>query len=53
VCRNALLHPRSQSDRFTGTFSKDGSRIDGHWEQRDEQGKRQPWMTISLTREAA
>jgi hypothetical protein len=43
----------SQSDRFTGTFSEDRSRIDGHWEQHDDQGNWQPWMTVSLTREAA
>jgi hypothetical protein len=44
---------RSHSDRFEGTFSDDGSSIDGHWEQLDETGNWQPWMEITLTRQQA
>jgi hypothetical protein len=40
---------RSGSDRFTGTFSDDGSKIEGHWEQRDDEGEWRPWMDIVLT----
>jgi uncharacterized protein DUF1579 len=43
---------RSRRDRFTGNLSDDGNRIDGHWEQRDDDGRWQPWMAITLTRDA-
>jgi hypothetical protein len=43
---------RSQADRFTGTFSDDGNTITGHWESRDENSAWQPWMDITLTRQA-
>ncbi len=48
-----LWRMRSRSDRFTGTFSADGARIDGHWERLDDEGNWQPWMNVSLTRQAA
>ena len=44
---------RSQSDRFTGTFSEDGNQIVGHWEQLDDQKHWRPWMDITLTRSRA
>jgi Protein of unknown function (DUF1579) len=44
---------RSQSDRFTGTFSDDRSTIAGHWEQLDNQKHWRPWMEITLTRDAS
>ena len=41
---------RSESDRFTGTFSADRNTITGHWEQL--QGTTwQAWMDITLTRQ--
>jgi hypothetical protein len=43
---------RSTADRFTGTFSDDGDTITGHWEQLDSHGEWQPWMEITLTRQA-
>jgi hypothetical protein len=43
---------RSESDRFTGTFSEDGNRITGHWEQLGDHGEWQPWMDITLTKQA-
>jgi hypothetical protein len=39
---------QSKSDRFTGVFSDDGGRIDGHWELLEEDWR--PWMDITLTR---
>jgi hypothetical protein len=42
---------RSESNRFTGTFSADGDTITGHWERL--QGLTWlPWMDITLTRQA-
>jgi hypothetical protein len=38
--------------RFTGTFSDDANVITGHWELQDDSGDWQPWMDITLTREA-
>ncbi len=43
---------RSATDRFTGTFSADRDRIDGRWERHGERGDWQPWMEITLTRQA-
>jgi len=41
---------RSQSDRFTGTFSADRNTITGQWEQL--QGSTwQAWMDTTLTRQ--
>jgi Protein of unknown function (DUF1579) len=44
---------RSKADRFTGTFSADGNTITGHWESLDEDSSWQPWMDITLTRQAS
>lgn len=44
---------RSDLDRFTGTFSEDGSTINGHWEQLDSENRWRPWMDIVLTRQAS
>jgi hypothetical protein len=41
----------SRADRFRGVFSEDGNTIDGHWEQRDEEGSWRPWMEITLTKQ--
>jgi hypothetical protein len=42
---------RSESNRFTGTFSADGDTITGYWERL--QGLTwHPWMDITLTRQA-
>jgi hypothetical protein len=41
---------QTATERFRGTFSDDGERIEGRWERRDE-GSWQPWMEIALTRE--
>jgi Protein of unknown function (DUF1579) len=43
---------QSQTTRFTGRFSEDGNVITGHWELQDDSGDWQPWMDITLTREA-
>jgi hypothetical protein len=40
----------SRSDRFTGTFSDDGRRLKGYWEQRDDDGNWRRWMDVTLTR---
>jgi hypothetical protein len=42
---------RRAADRFTGSFSDDGDRISGYWEQPDDEGRWQRWMEIELTRE--
>lgn len=42
---------RSETERFTGTFSEERSAIFGHWEQRDRDGTWRPWMDITLTKE--
>jgi hypothetical protein len=41
---------RSERDRFTGTFSADGSSIAGHWELVGDDGSWHPWMDITLTK---
>jgi Protein of unknown function (DUF1579) len=43
---------RSRNDRFTGTFSDDRNIIRGHWEALDSDSNWQPWMEITLTKEA-
>jgi Protein of unknown function (DUF1579) len=40
----------SERDRFTGTFSEEGTVITGHWELLDSNGSWQPWMDITLTK---
>jgi hypothetical protein len=40
----------SETDRFTGAFSDDGTTIEGHWESLDDDSNWQPWMDITLTR---
>jgi hypothetical protein len=42
---------RSRTDRFTGTFSDDGDKITGHWEQLGESGSWEPWMEVTLTKQ--
>jgi len=39
---------RSETTRFTGTFSDDGNSITGHWELLDADSAWQPWMDITL-----
>lgn len=43
---------RSDTTRFTGTFSEDGGTITGDWEALDEGSRWQPWMQITLVRQA-
>ena len=43
---------RSSTDRFTGTFNRERNVITGHWEALDNESTGQPWMNITLTREA-
>ncbi|HWI02011.1 MAG TPA: DUF1579 family protein [Propionibacteriaceae bacterium] len=43
----------SKTDRFTGTFSDDRTTISGHWDALDSDSNWQPWMDITLTREAS
>ena len=43
---------RSGTDRFTGTFNQERNVITGHWEALDDDSTWQPWMNITLTREA-
>ena len=42
---------RSERDRFAGSFSEDGNTIAGRWERLDEE-KWQPWMEVTLTKQA-
>jgi Protein of unknown function (DUF1579) len=44
---------QSKTTRFTGTFSEDGNVITGNWELQDDSGNWQPWMDITLTRQAS
>jgi hypothetical protein len=43
---------RSAKDRFTGTFDDRRDVIRGHWETLHEESGWQPWMDITLTRQA-
>ena len=43
---------RSKRDRFKGTFNDARSVITGHWEALDKNTNWQPWMDITLVREA-
>jgi Protein of unknown function (DUF1579) len=43
---------RSGTDGFTGTFNQERNVITGHWEALDDDSTWQPWMNITLTREA-
>jgi hypothetical protein len=42
----------SEKDRFAGTFSPDRNSINGHWESRTADGSWQPWMDITLAKQA-
>jgi hypothetical protein len=42
---------RSQTTRFTGTFSDDRAAITGYWELLSEGGEWQRWMDITLTKQ--
>jgi hypothetical protein len=44
---------QSKTTRFTGRFSEDGNVITGHWELQGESGDWQPWMDITLTKQAS
>jgi hypothetical protein len=44
---------QSKTTRFTGRFSEDGNVITGHWELRADSGDWQPWMDITLTKQAS
>jgi hypothetical protein len=39
-------------DRFTGTFNDERTVITGHWQALDDDSHWQPWMDITLTRQA-
>jgi hypothetical protein len=44
---------RSKKDRFTGTFNDERNVIAGHWDALGDDSTWQPWMDITLTREAS
>ena len=44
---------RNERTRFLGTFNADGGIITGHWEQLGDDSDWQPWMDITLTKEAS
>jgi catechol 2,3-dioxygenase-like lactoylglutathione lyase family enzyme len=44
---------RSDKDRFTGTFNDERDLITGHWEALDDDDNWQPWMHVTLTKEAS
>jgi hypothetical protein len=44
---------RSEKDRFTGTFNDQRDVVTGRWEALDDASNWQPWMEITLTREAS
>jgi hypothetical protein len=43
---------RSETTRFSGTFSSDADAINGHWELLDEGSAWRPWMDITLMKQA-
>jgi len=43
----------SSKDRFTGTFNDERNVITGHWDAIDEHANWQPWMDITLTKQAS
>jgi hypothetical protein len=43
---------RSETTRFTGVFDEDGNVITGHWELLQEGRDWQPWMDITLSKQA-
>jgi hypothetical protein len=43
----------SKNDRFTGTFNDDRNIITGHWDALGSDSNWQPWMDITLTKEAS
>ena len=43
---------RSETTRFTGTFSEDRDVITGHWDLLDGKGDWRLWIEISLNRQA-
>jgi Protein of unknown function (DUF1579) len=43
----------SARDRFTGTFNEERDLITGHWDALDDDSEWQPWMDITLTKEAS
>jgi Protein of unknown function (DUF1579) len=44
---------RSNKDRFSGTFNDERNVITGHWDALDDDSTWQPWMDITLTKEAS
>lgn len=44
---------QSTRDRFTGTFNDERNVITGHWDALDDDKKWQPWMDITLAKEAS
>jgi Protein of unknown function (DUF1579) len=44
---------RSEKDRFTGTFNDERNMITGHWDALDDDSNWQPWMDITLTKQAS
>jgi hypothetical protein len=51
--RGLVWRMRSETERFTGSFSDDGDTIAGHWELLDDDSHWQPWMDVTLTRQAS
>jgi len=44
---------RSDKDRFKGTFNDERNVITGHWDALDDDSSWQPWMDITLTKQAS
>jgi hypothetical protein len=44
---------RTEKDRFTGSFNEERNVITGNWEALDDDSNWQPWMDITLTRDAS
>jgi hypothetical protein len=43
---------RSEKDRFRGTFNDERNVITGHWDALGDDSTWQPWMEVTLTRQA-
>jgi hypothetical protein len=43
---------RSKTNRFSGTFNDERNLITGHWDALGDDSTWQPWMDITLTRQA-
>lgn len=44
---------QSKCERFTGTFNDERTVITGHWDALDDSSNWQPWMDLTLTKQAS